>query len=291
MQGGNDQKTADRGHGGEAQMSTYVISGGNSGIGLQVARNLLADAHRVIILGRDERKGQAALASFGSARDRATFVPGDLSTHDGVRDAARQIDALSGRIDGLLHSAGAFVTGDVRTVDGIPLFAAVGYFSRYHLTQLLLPNLLKVDEPRVVMMSASLKRVPKVHPEKFPYLEGLAFQSLVPEVKGAAMCYASHLNQAHPKLFAGIVCPGLVRTNIFASAPWYIRGAAALAGPFVANSVETAANNPTQALLRGRGPTAIYWDKAADFNAMTPISVDPRTQQAVVEASRKITGV
>lgn len=48
-------------------MKSILISGGNSGIGLQAARDLLARGHRVVLLGRDERKGNQALASFGDA--------------------------------------------------------------------------------------------------------------------------------------------------------------------------------------------------------------------------------
>ncbi|WP_327242605.1 hypothetical protein [Streptomyces sp. NBC_01320] len=43
-------------------MKTILSAGGNSGIGLRVARDLLADGHRLILLGRDPRKGEAALA-------------------------------------------------------------------------------------------------------------------------------------------------------------------------------------------------------------------------------------
>ncbi|MER5757536.1 LLM class flavin-dependent oxidoreductase [Streptomyces sp. NPDC002088] len=44
------------------------------GIGLQAACDLLADGHRLVLLGRDPRKGEAALASFGTAGDRASFL-------------------------------------------------------------------------------------------------------------------------------------------------------------------------------------------------------------------------
>ncbi|MFE7706877.1 hypothetical protein ACFU6I_13940 [Streptomyces sp. NPDC057486] len=42
-------------------MKTILIAGGNSGIGLRAAGDLLADGHRLILLGRDPRKGEAAL--------------------------------------------------------------------------------------------------------------------------------------------------------------------------------------------------------------------------------------
>lgn len=272
-------------------MNTFVIAGGNSGIGLQVARQLLVAGHRVIILGRDEAKGKAALASFGPARDRAEFLSVDLSARAGVRDVAGRITALSDRIDGVLHSAGTMRTGDARTPDGIPPFFAVSYLSRYHLTQLLLPSLLKADRPRVVMMTALMRNVPRVNPELFPSFTGFSFQRLIPQVNGAAMYYASHLSATYPKLFAGLACPGLVRTDIFRDAPWFIKAMVTVTGPFMANSVETAASNPTQALLRGEGSTAIYWGKATDFNDQKPVTVDPGIRQAVIDASRDATGV
>jgi NAD(P)-dependent dehydrogenase (short-subunit alcohol dehydrogenase family) len=271
-------------------MKTFVIAGGNSGIGLQVARNLLDGGDRVIILGRDRRKGEAALASFGPARDRSEFLAVDLSTHDGVRDAADRIAASSDEIDGLLHSAATAQTGDVRTADGIPLFFAVSYLSRYHLTQLLLPNLLKADQPRVLMMTAAMRKVPRVDPNLIPSFTGLGFRKLIPQVNGAAMHYASHLAVTHEKLFAGIVTPGLVRTGIFKDAPWQMRAVITVISPFLANSIETAAGNPTKALLRGGRSSPTYWHKPKDFDDQRPIIVDATIRQAVIDASHDATG-
>lgn len=45
-------------------MKTILIAGGKSGIGLQAARDLLADGHRLVLLGRDPRKGEAALTQL-----------------------------------------------------------------------------------------------------------------------------------------------------------------------------------------------------------------------------------
>jgi NAD(P)-dependent dehydrogenase (short-subunit alcohol dehydrogenase family) len=272
-------------------MDTFVIAGGNSGIGLEAAREFLAGGHRVIILGRDQRKGEAAIASFGAARDRASFLSADLSTHAGVRDAARRIDELTDRIDGLLHSAAVFETKDVRTADGLNLFFALSYLSRYHLTQLLLPKLLAADRPRVVMLTATLNEVPKLDPALFPYFEGFNFWRMVYQINGACLYYADHLTRTQPKIFAGCVTPGLARTGIFRDAPWFIKAMVALTGPFRANSIETAAHNAVQALLKGEGPSAFNWNKPGDFEQKFAISVDPAVQQAVIEASREVTGV
>lgn len=271
-------------------MKTVVIAGGNSGIGLQAAREFLAAGHRVIIMGRDKRKGEDAIASFGAARDRANFLSVDLSTHDGVRNAAARVNERTDRIDGLLHSAAVFETRDVRTVDGLTLFFAVSFLSRYHLTQLLLPKLLLADRPRVVMLTATLNEVPKLDPKLFPYFEGFNFWKMIYQVNGACLYYADYLTKTHPKVFAGCVTPGFVRTGIFRNAPWFIKAYVALTGPFRANSIETGAHNAVQAILRGEGDSAFNWNKPGDFQHKFAIRVDPAIQRAVMDASRQVTG-
>ncbi len=271
--------------------NTYVIAGGNSGIGLQAAREFLALGHRVILLGRDQTKGEAALASFGTARDRAEFLSVDLSTIAGVREAARRIGERTDRIDGLLHGAAVFAARDIRTVDGLTLFFALGYLARYHLTQLLLPQLLQAERPRVMMFTATLNEVPKIDPAQFPYFKDFKFFSAVYPINGACLYYADYLTRTHPKIFAGCATPGFVRTGIFREAPWFLKLYVALTAPFLANSLKTGAHNAVQALLRGEGPSALNWNKPGDFEKRFAITVDPAVQKAVMDSSRELTGV
>jgi NAD(P)-dependent dehydrogenase (short-subunit alcohol dehydrogenase family) len=271
-------------------VNTFVIAGGNSGIGLQAARELLTAGHRVVILGRDQRKGEDALESFGAARDRASFLSVNLSTHDGVRDAARRVDEVTDRIDGLLHSAAVFDTKGTRTADGLPLFFALSYLSRYHLTQLLMPKLLLAERPRVLMLTATLNKVPELKPELFPCFERFSFLTAIYQVNGACLCYADYLTKAHPEIFAGCATPGFVRTSLFNQAPWFIRANVALTAPFRANSLETAARNVVRALLTGEGSSAFMWNKAGDFDRKFAITVDPVVQKAIIDSSRQVTG-
>lgn len=272
-------------------MSTFVIAGGNSGIGLQVAQDLAAEGHRLILLGRSQAKGRAALESLGAARGRAQFCPVDLSTHDGVRAAARQVAGLTDRIDGLLHSAAEFITREARTADGLPLFVALSYMSRYHLTQLLLPQLLNAPRARVMMMVATLPQVPTFDPAPFPTFPDFDFFRAIAPVNGACMHYADHLTRTHPTLFAGTATPGMVRTTLFDKAPWRIRLMVALTSPFAGTSLKAAARNPVQALLTGEGATALNWNKPGVFDQRVPIVVDPAVQAQVLAASRTATGV
>ena len=273
-------------------MKTFVIAGGTSGIGLEAARQLLAEGHRVILLGRSAEKGRAALESFGAARDRAQFHSVDLSTHDGVRAAARRVAEATDQIDGLLHSAADFVTENVRTKDGLPLFVALGYMSRYHLTQLLLPQLLKAEHPRVMMFIAGFRETPKFDPQPFPnFPKKFSFFRGVVPINAAGMHYADYLMKTNPKIFAGTACPGAVRTTLFDKAPWYLRAMAALSHALAATPLETSARNAVRALLTGEGPTALNWPKPDDFNQCLAITVDPTVQTAIMARSREATGV
>ena len=120
-------------------MKKIVVSGGNSGIGLEAVRQLTALGHHVVMLGRDEKKGRAAAAELAGNSGKAEFLAVDLSTHDGVRSAASALLSAHERIDVLLHTSGVLIMEDIRTTDGLHPFFAVNFLSRYHLTQRLLP--------------------------------------------------------------------------------------------------------------------------------------------------------
>jgi NAD(P)-dependent dehydrogenase (short-subunit alcohol dehydrogenase family) len=271
-------------------MKTILVSGGNSGIGLQATREFVAQGHKVIILGRDMKKGEDALSSLGEARKRASFLSVDLSTHDGVRDAAQRVLADDGQLDAVLHTAGVFPWNDIRTADGLNLFFAVNYLSRYHLTQLLLPALRRSERGRVVMMTAKVNLAARVDPQMFPKFEPFVFRHARVPIQIANHHYAAYLRRTEPGLLAGVANAGSAKTDILRLSPWYVRAVGAVAGPLFFNSVEESAYNVVQACLRDDWPAATYWEKPGDFDRRTAIALDESVTHRIMEASREITG-
>src|SRR5438105_2765942 len=106
---------------------TFVISGGSSGIGLEAGRQLAAQGHHVVLLGRDAAKGKSAVQSIKQSSGSAEFQESDLSTHAGVREAAEKVARAHPRIDGLILGAGMLVPKDVRTSDGLHPIFSVNY--------------------------------------------------------------------------------------------------------------------------------------------------------------------
>jgi len=77
-----------------------LVTGGTAGIGLAVARRLVADGARVVVVGRDRERGALAEAELGAA---ATFLAGDVADADRV--VAAVLERL-GRLDLLVSNAG-----------------------------------------------------------------------------------------------------------------------------------------------------------------------------------------
>ncbi|WP_377273722.1 SDR family NAD(P)-dependent oxidoreductase [Peterkaempfera sp. SMS 1(5)a] len=270
-------------------MKTIVIAGGNSGIGRQAARDLLADGHRLVLAGRDPSKGEAALASFGTARDRASFLAADLSTHDGVREAAGRILDEHQSLDALVHTTGVLTMQESRTADGLHPFFAVNYLSRYHLTQLLLPALRRSERPTVLMMTAAVPPTNDADFTRFPEFAPFNFGRDRKPVQLANHHYAAHLTRAEPGLAAGVINAGAVKTDIMRATPWYMRAGAKILGPVVFDSVETAAHNVVEATRRDDWKTPHYWGKPGRFEQHTPITLNNTTTQHLMDTSNSLT--
>lgn len=108
-------------------MKDVVISGGSSGVGLAIARDLSKD-NRVILIGRNEHKLQLSKEELGRNVD---YIVGDLSTTSGRKVVAEFILKKTVQVDILIHSAGIYPTNAQDNIDN-------NLLSHYYLTMALL---------------------------------------------------------------------------------------------------------------------------------------------------------
>lgn len=80
-----------------------IVTGGNGGIGLGMARGLASAGARVLIAGRDAEKNRAAVAELG---DEAAAFRADLTQPDAARAMVDDALARWGRLDVLVNNAG-----------------------------------------------------------------------------------------------------------------------------------------------------------------------------------------
>jgi len=83
-----------------------VVTGGNGGIGLAIARGLARAGAKVVVVGRNAAKNERAVRELGALGCTVHAVVADLSDADGCREMIAGAAAIHGRLDILVNNAG-----------------------------------------------------------------------------------------------------------------------------------------------------------------------------------------
>ncbi|HSK59371.1 MAG TPA: oxidoreductase [Actinomycetospora sp.] len=138
---------------GDQSGRTFVITGANSGIGLEAARGLVRAGAHVVMAVRNTDKGAEAAAEIASGARGTTEVRGlDLADLSSVRAFAAELD---GPVDVLINNAGLMAIPEQRTADGFEMQVGTNFLGHFALTGLLLD----VVTDRVVTLSSAAHRM------------------------------------------------------------------------------------------------------------------------------------
>jgi NAD(P)-dependent dehydrogenase (short-subunit alcohol dehydrogenase family) len=142
------------------QGKVCVITGGNSGIGLAAAERLGAMGAKLVLVGRERNRGEAALALLrrrvpGLA---ARILYADLTRLDEMRRAAAEIAALEPRIDVLVNNAGAMFDRRGVTADGLERTFALNHLAYFVLANSLRECLAAAAPARIVNVASDAHR-------------------------------------------------------------------------------------------------------------------------------------
>ncbi|KAF6817369.1 hypothetical protein CPLU01_13615 [Colletotrichum plurivorum] len=123
---------------------TYVITGGNSGLGLETARHLVAASAATVVLAvRNLSAGEVAKADIERSTGRKGVVQVrhlDLSTYAAVQVFAKQISRELDRIDGFVCNAGIMMD-HWETLEGVESSIFVNVVNTLFLGALMMPKL------------------------------------------------------------------------------------------------------------------------------------------------------
>lgn len=193
---------------------TYLVTGCNSGLGMETARVLALRGAHVIGAARTEKKAQGALASV--APD-GTPVSCDLSDPTSVHLCVREILDMKRSLDGIVANAGIMALPELEQRHGYELQFFTNHVGHFILVNGLLERL--AEDGRVVMLSSRAhERAPK---------EGIQFDNLSGEKgyspwtaygqsKLANLLFARSLAKRlpNPRQTANAVHPGVIATNL-----------------------------------------------------------------------------
>ena len=135
-----------------------IVTGANTGIGLETARGLLAQGATVVLACRDQAKGEKArdelIASTGNSK--AVVIRLDLANLPRIRNFVTKFEAQFPRLDLLVNNAGLWPRTRRKTEDGFEMSFGVNHLGTFFLTHLLRPVLERSAPSRIVVLTSSL---------------------------------------------------------------------------------------------------------------------------------------
>jgi protochlorophyllide reductase len=197
-----------------------LVTGANSGLGLESARALLANGATVVLACRSLAKAEqarqvlVAAGSAGSPDDRIELLELDLADLQSVARAADQVAARHSRLDVLLNNAGVMAPPRTLTRQGFELQFGVNHLGHFALTQRLLPLLLASASPRVVQVTSGAQYFGQLDFEDLQGERRYDRWKAYGQSKLANVVFAQELQRRYPQLRSAAAHPGLARTNL-----------------------------------------------------------------------------
>jgi NAD(P)-dependent dehydrogenase (short-subunit alcohol dehydrogenase family) len=132
-----------------------LLTGATDGIGLETAKMLVAEGHKVLLHGRSEEKLQRLESVLKDVSANADIISCacDLSRMKDTDAFADKLVAEHKKIDIVINNAGILKTANTTTDEGLDVRFAVNTFAPYILAKKLLPILSK--DGRIVNLSSA----------------------------------------------------------------------------------------------------------------------------------------
>lgn len=203
---------------------TYIVTGGNSGIGYATAEHLAKQGANVVIACRRIAEGEKAKTLILKLNPSAKIeiMKLDLADLKSIRNFVNVFLAKHNELHGLVNNAGVMYTPQSKTKDGFETQFGTNHLGHYLLTELLLPTLKQSAPSRIVILSSCFHDKAQGREGKIDF-EDINFEKrkydgweAYAQSKLANLLYAKHLGKrlTASGVTAVSVHPGWVRTNL-----------------------------------------------------------------------------
>ncbi|MCC3275390.1 SDR family oxidoreductase [Arthrobacter sp. zg-Y20] len=198
-----------------------LVTGANKGIGRQIAGQLSALGHTVVVAARSAVAGERAAAELRAEGGDAFAVVLDVTDRDSVEAAADAVKTRFGRLDALVNNAGIVATPGVSfaaqqpgsvDVNEIRSVFDTNFFGVINVTSAFLPLLRLSRTPRIVNVSSVAGSLTAVSDpaNTDPIAAGYAPSKTA--LTSLTLQYAKGL--APEGILVNAVCPGFVATDL-----------------------------------------------------------------------------
>ena len=310
-----DEKTKSK----DISRKVYIVTGSNSGVGLETTRQLVKQGGHVIMACRRTDAAADVAKSFSGLKGSYEIMRLDLADLQSVRDFAAGFLKKHNKLDGLACNAGMVSMGNEvqRTKDGLEMTIGVSYFGHFLLTELLLDVLKKTEASRMAIVSSVVhagneKNRHDVHLDDLNY-QNREYNNFAAygEAKVATILYALELADRlkGTAVTTASVHPGWARSNFGRGGNLFTRMLMAIMSPLtrsMSNSNEESAQTTLHCLLSDDAPnhsgayfsqqSVLYNDTECKKGGWPMVSPNPNARdldkaKKLVAISREIVGL
>jgi len=203
-----------------------VITGATGGLGYETALALAGAGAKVVLTGRNDTKGQNAIARIRDQFPNAdvSYETLDLASLASVADFAARFAAAHASLDLLVNNAGVMsLPKRQTTADGFEMQLGTNYLSHYALTARLLPLLCRGHQARVVNLSSLAHRTGAINFDDLQSTRSYVPWTAYCQSKLAMLIFAIELQRRSDAAGWGLMSnaahPGYARTDLIPNGP------------------------------------------------------------------------
>ena len=202
-----------------------VVTGANSGLGLETALQLAGKRARIVLACRDPRKTETAIETIRAAHPGAALeaLPLDLASLESVRSFSDAFCKAYPELHVLCNNAGVMALPQRQTADGFEMQLGTNHFGHFALTGRLLERLLATPGARVVNVSSTAHRIGRMRFDDLHAERGYRRWRAYGQSKLANLLFTYELQRRLERKganVASVAChPGYAATNLQLAGP------------------------------------------------------------------------
>lgn len=272
-----------------------LVTGANAGIGLETVRGLARAGMRVVMVCRNQERGQRALAEVreNTGSEELALLLCDLSSQASIRELAKAFHERFSTLHVLVNNAAVICSGRELTDDGIERQFAVNHLAPFLLTNLLLETMKQNAPARIINVSSQMHQRTKFDWENLQGEKRYHPRQIYAQTKLANVLFTKELARRleGTGVTANALHPGTVATGLFGrflGLPSWLGFLTDWLGISPEQGAETSlylATSPDVAETTGK-----YFRKCRPI-ACNPVAEDPQIAKKLWDVSEELTGV
>jgi NAD(P)-dependent dehydrogenase (short-subunit alcohol dehydrogenase family) len=199
---------------------TWVVTGANSGLGLETVKALAAKGARVVMACRDPKRAESAAEEVRRVAPAAQLELEslDLASLKSIEDFAGRVTKSHPVLDGLINNAGIMAIPRRTTADGFEMQLGTNHLGHYALALRLLPLLEAAKSPRLIVVASTAHKFGTMNFEDPMGEKSYSAWAAYGQSKLANLLFAFELNRklaaAGKKTVVAAAHPGYAATNL-----------------------------------------------------------------------------